>query len=70
MSPSPVPLRLPHGLAATPTRPLAAGGPIVTTLRRLRAGRYTLQVHAGPDARHLAPQRLERPLELRGGGRP
>jgi hypothetical protein len=35
-------------------------------LRGLRTGRYTLQATAGPSADRLAPDRLERTLELTG----
>ena len=34
--------------------------------KRLKGGRYVLRVQAGPDAAHLAPERLERPLKVRG----
>ena len=40
-----------------------------TTVKRLTAGRYTLRVQAGKDARSIGPDRLERTLELRAGPR-
>jgi hypothetical protein len=39
------------------------------TAKRLAAGRYTLRVRAGKDARSIGPDRLERTLELRAAPR-
>ena len=61
---------------ATATVKLAAGGAQKVTwkldarsLAKLKAGRYTLRVRAGKDARHLGPDRLEHALELRATAR-
>jgi hypothetical protein len=62
--------------AARATVKLAAGGPLkiqwrlpASALARIKAGRYTLLVQAGTDARSIGPDRLERTFELRAASR-